>query len=98
MDFFEAVKESGIPLVLATDNYADGLMTGDDFVLKQVLAMKQETQKPMIILWHKITEDNKELVKRTFRDFQTFCFDYDGVRAPEGLKEMVARAQNRRKT
>ena len=89
MDLFATVNGSGILRVLATDNYAEGLTTGDDFVLRQVLAMKQDTRKPMIILWHKITEDNKELVKRTFSDFQTFCFDYDGLKTPEGFKETL---------
>lgn len=91
LDLFETVRDSGILLVLGTDNYAEDLRKGDEFVLKQVQALKQDTHKPLLILWHEIEEQNRKFVRDTFRDFKRYEFEYDGKNPPDGMKETLFR-------
>jgi len=87
----ERIALSSMYLIIATRNYAADLGDGEDFVLAQYMFMCEYTDRPVIIVWHDITDEDKKFIRSKFRVFRTIVeIDAKDIENGEAVEKLKA--------
>lgn len=82
-----AIGMSSHFLILASQDYAEDLQTSEDDVAFEYACMKEYPGRPVIIVWHDITDEAKKYVMDKFAPFQTVVhMDWDHFKGEDGRK------------
>lgn len=82
-----AIGMSSHFLILASQDYAEDLQTSEDDVAFEYACMKEYPDRPVIIVWHDITDEAKKYVMDKFAAFQAVVhMDWDHFKGEDGKK------------
>ena len=74
-------------LILASQDYAEALQTSEDDVAFQYACMKEYPDRPVIIVWHDITDEAQKYLLEKFAMFQTVVhMDWEHFKSEDGKK------------
>ena len=65
------IELSGVFVVLSTANYLQAMYDLDSAERFQLEAMRLHTERPVLLVWRQVDEEQKHLLRESFRDFHT---------------------------
>ena len=90
------VELSGVFMVVVTPDFIQSLYDPDSSERFQLEAMRMHTERPVLLLWVDVNEEQRHLVRESFREFHTLReaelneFMSDQVKAKSLITELVS--------